>query len=388
MMEALARFGFAVEVLCGPVLELANEIDLPWSIASQSWIAGPKETRPLSPIHVSVNIRGVPVTILIGSTTPRTPNVNECGDFLRLFDAAYERLKPDVVVTYGGDSLTSEIKRRSKSRGAATVFTLHNLRYNNTALFDEFDAVLVASRFAADHYRDRLGLTCTVLPNIIDAERALATRRRPSYAVCVNPTVEKGVFIIARIADELGKRRPDIPFLIVEGMGTENDVAACGLDLRVHGNVFFHEHTSDPRQFWRVARVSLIPSLVAENQPLVAIEAMLNGIPVLGSGRGGIPETLGEAGLILPLPDRLTADSPGLPTSEEVAPWVDAIVRLWDFPDIYERHSRLSQRVARTWSPEIVEPLYVRFFESVGRNRTAMLRMHDGPPVPQLPDGR
>jgi hypothetical protein len=28
MMEALARKGFAVEVLCGPILELGREIDL------------------------------------------------------------------------------------------------------------------------------------------------------------------------------------------------------------------------------------------------------------------------------------------------------------------------------------------------------------------------
>ena len=49
-----------------------------------------------------------------------------------------------------------------------------------------------------------------------------------------------------------------------------------------------------------------MPSLWWENQPLVAIEAMINGIPVIGSDRGGIPETLGEAGFCLPLPERLT----------------------------------------------------------------------------------
>ena len=44
-----------------------------------------------------------------------------------------------------------------------------------------------------------------------------------------------------------------------------------------------------------------MPSLWWENQPLVAIEAMINGIPVIGSDRGGIPESLGEAGS-LPCP--------------------------------------------------------------------------------------
>src|SRR5262245_43428279 len=201
----------------------------------------------------------------------------------------------------------------------------------------DVDAVLVPSRFAAEHYRETLGLECTVLPNLIDWERARAPERRPTYVVFVNPTVEKGVAVFARIADELGRRRPDIPFLVVEGKGTEADVAACGLELRAHGNVFFHEHTHDPRRFWRHARIVLLPSLFLENQPLVAIEAMINGVPVVGSDRGGVPETLGKAGSVLPIPERLTPLSSDLPTADEVAPWMEAIVRLWDSPEIYDQ---------------------------------------------------
>ncbi len=207
-----------------------------------------------------------------------------------------------MLVTYGGGWLTRVILGLAKARGAATVFPIHNLRYRDPAAFADVNSMLVASRFAAEHYQRSLGLRCTVLPNLVDRERALAVERRPSAVLFVNPTVEKGVGVFARIADELGRRRPDIPFLVVEGRGTEADVAACGLDLRAHGNVFFHEHTNDPRRFWRLAKVCLLPSLVAENQPLVAVEAMINGVPVLGSDRGGIPETLGTAGSILPIP--------------------------------------------------------------------------------------
>ena len=93
-----------------------------------------------------------------------------------------------------------------------------------------------------------------------------------------------------------------------------------------HANVFFHDHTNDPRRFWRAARICLLPSLVAENQPLVAIEAMINGVPVIGSNRGGIPETLGSAGATRPVPDRLSPCSRELPTPEEVLTWIQAIV--------------------------------------------------------------
>jgi glycosyltransferase involved in cell wall biosynthesis len=255
----------------------------------------------------------------------------------------------------------------ARDRGAATVFALHNLRYHDPTPFVGVDAVLVASHFAAEHYRKPLGLRCTVLPNLVDHPRVRALERRPTYVVSVNPTIEKGVGVFARIADELGRRRPDIPFLVVEARGNESDVASCGLDLRVHGNVFFLEHTDEPRRFWSVAKLCLLPSLVPENQPLVAIEAMLNGVPVLGSDRGGIPETLGKSGSVLPIPDRLTPASSSLPTADEAAAWVKAILDLWDSPEVYERRSHDALAEAQRWSDHVLEPLYERYFATLGR---------------------
>ena len=55
-----------------------------------------------------------------------------------------------------------------------------------------------------------------------------------------------------------------------------------------------------------MTRICVMPSLWWENQPLVVIEAMVNGIAVIGSDRGGIPEALGDAGIVPGLPSRLT----------------------------------------------------------------------------------
>ncbi|MGP0063559.1 MAG: glycosyltransferase family 4 protein [Isosphaeraceae bacterium] len=376
MMENLARRGFAVEVLCGPLLEIGREIDLCSAMTAQGLSVEIQKsevcvlgsaTTPITPKCLRLVVSGVPVSILAGSSMPREPEFEECQAFLALFDRVCKTFGPEVMVTYGGGWLTREIVRQSSLYGAATVFSLHNLRYSDPATFADVDSVLVASRFAADHYRKTLGLSCTVLPNLVDHRRVRAQNRQPSYVVLVNPTIEKGVSIFARIADELGRRRPDIPFLVVEGRGTEQDVAACGLELRSHGNVFFHEHTNDPRRFWRVAKLCLLPSLVPENQPLVAIEAMINGVPVIGSDRGGVPETLGKAGSIISIPPRLTSATPWLPTPAEVSPWVDAIMSLWDSPQVYEWHSRAASIEAGRWAPESIEPLYEHFFATIGR---------------------
>jgi glycosyltransferase involved in cell wall biosynthesis len=132
----------------------------------------------------------------------------------------------------------------------------------------------VPSRFAASYYRRSLDLTCTVLPYLMAVDRFKVASREPRYVTFVNPSHEKGVFAFARIADELGRRRPDIPLLVVEGRGTERTLVDCGLDLRAHGNVSLMRHTPDPRLFWGATRICVMPSLWWENQPHVAIEAM------------------------------------------------------------------------------------------------------------------
>jgi glycosyltransferase involved in cell wall biosynthesis len=181
----------------------------------------------------------------------------------------------------------------------------------------------------------------------------------------VNPSYEKGVFAFARIADELGRRRPDIPLLVVESRGTERTLADCGLDLRRHGTVHLMAHTPDPRHFWSVTRICLMPSLAAETQGLAAVEAMANGIPVIASDRGALPETLGDAGIILPLPEHLTPTTRFLPTTEEVGPWVEAIIRLWDDGAAYREQCRRARSEARRWAPEVLEPQHIRFFNEV-----------------------
>ncbi len=49
-------------------------------------------------------------------------------------------------------------------------------------------------------------------------------------------------------------------------------------------------NTLDPRHFYRVTRVLLVPTLVSEMFGRVAAEALANGIPVLASDRGALPE--------------------------------------------------------------------------------------------------
>ena len=224
------------------------------------------------------------------------------------------------------------------------------------ALLREHRRVACRTRAAADILREITGRESAVAPEPLDRCACVAADRDPRYLIFMDPTPANGVFAFARIADELGRRRPDLPILVVEREGTEATVAACGLDLRRGGNVFFMAADDDPRRYLRVAKAALLPTLRWEGRGVEAVRAMANGIAVLASDRGALPEIVGEGGSLLPLPDRLTPATAWLPTAEEVAPWVEAVVRLWDDAPHYEDQVRNAAAEARRWGRRRSEP--------------------------------
>ena len=208
------------------------------------------------------------------------------------------------LLTRSGDDLATSVSLANPTQRPAHAFVLVEEPFAVSAeSLGEHAVIAASSHVAAEAVREITGRDCEVLTEIIDQERWIATDREPRYLTFEDPTVAQGVFAFAKIADELGKQRPDIPILVVEGEGT---VAGCGLELRDRGNVFFMPQTDDPRRSLRVSRALLMPTLGWDGRGIEAVGAMLNGIPVIVSDRGALPEVVGDGGVALPLPDRLT----------------------------------------------------------------------------------
>src|SRR5262249_46015915 len=161
--------------------------------------------------------------------------------------------------------------------------------------------------------------------------------------------------------------RPEIPLLVVEGRGTSDSLARLPVDLSDLTNLNRMANTPDPRDFYRVSRVVMMPSLWRESLGRVAVEAMANGIPVLASDRGALPETLGASGFVFTIPERHTPTSLEIPSAREVAPWVAAIERLWDDPDFEARHRALARVEAQRWEAGRLAEQYEALFRTVGR---------------------
>jgi glycosyltransferase involved in cell wall biosynthesis len=231
--------------------------------------------------------------------------------------------------------------------------------------------VIVPSEFSADHYRQTLGLECTVLPCPFDWHR-VSCHASPEerYVTFVNPEPHKGVSVFARIAEQLHLLRPDISLLVVEGRSGMEWLQRMPLDLSHVTNLNVMKNTPDPRDFLRVSHLLLMPSLCEETFGRVAAEAMINGIPVLASRRGALPEILGNAGFLFEIPGQYTASNCDIPSSQDVAPWVKTICRLWDDSSQYRQASRRARDHADMWRPDAILKRYKHVFEdTIGTGR-------------------
>ena len=378
VLQGLTTLGFECQAFCTAKMDLHTEVRLekmiddlhePYEVRSS--VSGADRAKILY-----TRRQKVPITLIRQESTRHSkPAPDEIRTVLRLFQKFLDVYRPDVMLTYGGDPVTQGMIAAAGRAGIPVVFAIHNFGYTDLRHFSGVHHCIVPSEFAGRHYRDKLGLACRVLPNPVDWDRVRVADREQRYVTFVNPALYKGAYPFVRIAQELGRRRPDIPLLVVESRATKQTLGACGLRPSDHPNIQIMPVTTDPRRFWRLTKILLMPSLWWESQGLVAVEAMINGIPVIASDRGALPETVGDGDIALSLPDRLTPASQILPTAEEVEPWVGAIIRLWDDPAWYREQSNRGKNVAERWHPDRLRPLYAEFFgDACARRGDALAR--------------
>jgi len=74
---------------------------------------------------------------------------------------------------------------------------------------------------------------------------------------------------------------------------------------------------------------------------------------------------VGDAGFLLDIPGRCTVESGAAPTAEEVEPWVETIIGLWDDPAWFVRWSKAARDRGQLWRPDHLRPIYREFFDNV-----------------------
>ncbi|MBP3531044.1 MAG: glycosyltransferase family 4 protein [Thermoguttaceae bacterium] len=369
---ALARRGWDVKTFCGAATDFFTSPSVD-DILTSSGVAvkkrfdggvGEGAFRAVSYRDSGVESVVVAPRSGLGVGVGTVPSRPAGAAFLQLFAETLRRLSPDVVLTYGGYWLGGDMLKLAKKSGAKTVAWLHNLAYRDAGYFRDVDSTLVPSEFAADVYRKRLGLDPVAVPPLIDWRKVRPENAEEDeddarkFVLFVNPSVGKGAPLFAKIVEETNKIRPEIPFLVVEGSAASSALARCDWERRDGWNLFRAANTSTPREFYRVAKLALIPSFFEESFGRVAAEALGAGVPVVASNRGALPETVGDAGILLDIPERLTPTSQEKPTAADAAPWVDAIISLWDGDERRKALRENGLQRAKRWTEERVVELY------------------------------
>ncbi len=128
----------------------------------------------------------------------------------------------------------------------------------------------------------------------------------PTVGCVASLTVGKGQHVLLDALALL--QRSDVVVELVGEALPKDDTYAAALRAKVSSaglsdRVRFLGHVANPLDRVRGWVVSVMPSVEPEAQSLAVLEAMSVGVPVVGTDHGGIPETLGDAGLVVPPDD-------------------------------------------------------------------------------------
>jgi glycosyltransferase involved in cell wall biosynthesis len=170
------------------------------------------------------------------------------------------------------------------------------------------------------------------------------------FVLMINPCAAKGLCVFLALADAF----PAARFAALKGWGTTSADRAA---LARRPNVRLLEPVRDIEEVLENATVLLMPSLWYEGFGLIAMEAMLRGLPVIASDSGGLEEAKRGTGFVIPVRPittwRREFDETHMPVAEipaqDLEPWVDALRRLLGDRVTYEQESARSRAAAEVF---------------------------------------
>ena len=198
---------------------------------------------------------------------------------------------------HGRDTLPG-VRLNCRGSGAEAGAYAAALALWQRRLVAQADAVVVPSEFARERLRslgaplpwDRLHV---IPPPVRDGGHASQAATGRHALVASRLTPEKGVDIAIEACRAAGLR------LVVAGDGPERQRLAAlanGADVRFAGLL----EDGELAELRGSAAIALMPSRSAETFGLAAAEAMADGVPVLASRIGALPELVEEEGLVPP----------------------------------------------------------------------------------------
>lgn len=178
------------------------------------------------------------------------------------------------------------------------------------------------SKFTANKVHDKFGLKCCVISPIIRVEKYF-TKTSRQHVTFVNPHPFKGCELVVKLA----RKNPKIPFVFQESWPLTADYKRQLMEILLTlPNVQYKKPTLDMKSLYATTKLLLVPSMWEEAWGRVVNEAQVSGIPVIASNRGGLPESVGNGGIIIPYDADFTE-------------WDNNLNELWSNTETYNFYS-------------------------------------------------
>jgi len=265
-------------------------------------------------------------------------------DFPARLAACIDDYRPDLV--WAQLEGAREILAIARAKGVKGLYFVHDAEFDAAelrAIVDLGCALVASSHFLAGKAYAATGLR----PRVVHPPMELFFDTRgdtEGYVTLINAHKVKGLDTFLEVA----RRLPQVKFLLQESWKLKDDaLAALQTRLAELPNVSFRHRVSDMREVYRASRLLLAPSVWEEGFGMVAVEAQSCGIPVIASARGGLPESVGDGGLLIK-------------DYRHVDAWVAAVKSVLDSP---ARYADLSGRaLAHARSADFSPPELARRF--------------------------
>jgi len=165
--------------------------------------------------------------------------------------------------------------------------------YQHAPFFSKFlknVKLFAVSGYLQAKIKNELGLDSDIWHPLFDLGRYRLKKNgsRNSHLGYYSAGRHKGDAIVNQLALDI----PNREFLVIGRFYTHGFAA-------IPGNLHWLGDNPDYKRFYNSIRLLLVPSLTEEGFPRVILEAAVNGIPTLANSVGGIPEALGNSGLLV-----------------------------------------------------------------------------------------
>ena len=279
----------------------------------------------------------------------------------RILGEEIRRVQPDWVLVSSEDISHVLLREGASAAPGRIVYLAHTPQFypfgpeswnpdaGATELIRQARAVVAIGQHMAGYIAQHAGCTAHVIHPPIYGKPPFNVYGRfgSGYVLMINPCAVKGLAIFLALAE----RFPGLEFAALNGWGT---TAADRRALSGKPNTRLLSNVPDIEDVLREARLLLMPSVWYEGFGLIAMEAMLRGLPVIASDSGGLMEAKNGTGFVIPVKPvaryERDFDETHMPVAvvpeQNIVPWEDALRALVTDEDAYWREAERSREAA------------------------------------------